>query len=408
MEVRKDMRWFSVGFACGTVLLVAYLLSEVHTVSLMMHTEVPTRADEVKAGEGLFKRLMTKGASAEPLTGKSPGSAPAKTRERTSGSFVGGSRTKMLPNKDVPLADSDPPSVLSTRIPECAKQYNSRAESAFMLMISHSGSTALITQLAAHKDVGNFTAWHNLEPLAKFDANFAEEEIRVDECYDKAKEAGKMGLLKYDGRSVLGFASKWKELLGRHNSRIMFMHRANLFKRAIGRYPYYYLNYQGHFGGLRKGEKRDCDKTNTCTFEVDPYNVHCEMKRAYYIDEALHRRLDSILGEDKCALEILYEDYLYHPTETMHQIEDFLGLKHQDHIHSERVKSTSDSICNAISNYADVCAAFNECTRWSWMINDERNGCLCSNYEYTSLGGDDTNPLCSLDRMPGERRWCQG
>eukprot|EP00188_Purpureofilum_apyrenoidigerum_P002381 Plantae.Rhodophyta-Purpureofilum_apyrenoidigerum.ctg2475.p1 GENE.Plantae.Rhodophyta-Purpureofilum_apyrenoidigerum.ctg2475~~Plantae.Rhodophyta-Purpureofilum_apyrenoidigerum.ctg2475.p1 ORF type:complete len:405 (+),score=70.94 Plantae.Rhodophyta-Purpureofilum_apyrenoidigerum.ctg2475:261-1475(+) len=404
MDSRKDLRWWTVGFLCGTAFLLMYLGSK----------GAVTASTEINQGEFASTIGLTEGHGVPKRQEVNSQATSSFQAENGPARQQGGARShrraallrKRQP-KDTSLAD-DPLSVLSTRIPECAKQYKGRAENAFMLMISHSGSTALITQLASHQDVGNYTQWHNLEPLANLDADFAKEEEKLEWCYSKAHEAGKMGLLKYDGRSVLAFASRWKSLLMKHNVRIMYMHRSNLFKRAVGRYPYYYLNYKGHFGGLQKGEKKECEKTNSCSYKVDPYNIHCEMKRAFYVDEALRARVDAVLGEDKCALEILYEDYLYYPRETLHQIQDFLGLERVSQIDSDRVKVTNDGVCNVVSNYADICAAFNECSRWSWMINDEKNGCLCSNYEYTSLGGDDTNPLCTLDRMPNERRWCQG
>eukprot|EP00188_Purpureofilum_apyrenoidigerum_P000824 Plantae.Rhodophyta-Purpureofilum_apyrenoidigerum.ctg14079.p1 GENE.Plantae.Rhodophyta-Purpureofilum_apyrenoidigerum.ctg14079~~Plantae.Rhodophyta-Purpureofilum_apyrenoidigerum.ctg14079.p1 ORF type:complete len:370 (-),score=58.07 Plantae.Rhodophyta-Purpureofilum_apyrenoidigerum.ctg14079:1195-2304(-) len=294
-------------------------------------------------------------------------------------------------------------------VPECAKKFEGRAQTAFMFHISHSGSTALITQLASHPDVGNHTGWHNLEPLTRYGGEFENEREHVRGIYAHAEKAGQMGVLKYNGLSVLKNPTQWKELLKENNSRILYMHRTNHVKRAVGRYPYRYMHYNGHFGGRMAGEEVNCyndEGQNVCQFEVDPASIHCMLKRSYKVDKEQQQQLDAVTDENACVMEIVYEDFLYTPDKVLDNVLEFLGLDKRE-THTGREKSTNDNLCDVVQNYADLCAAFNECSRWSWMLNDEVNGCTCRNFEYKSLGGDDKNPLCNLAPLSkNEDPWC--
>lgn len=81
-------------------------------------------------------------------------------------------------------------------------------------------------------------------------------------------------------------------------------------------------------------------------------------------------------GEKGCVREIPYEDYLYDRVEAMSDIMQFLGLRHEP-TKPDRFKATSDSMCEAIENWDEVCDKLYGCVLWQHMLEDVRNGCYC-------------------------------
>mmetsp|Transcript_11807 Transcript_11807/g.36017 ORF Transcript_11807/g.36017 Transcript_11807/m.36017 type:complete len:445 (+) Transcript_11807:128-1462(+) len=432
----RQLRWRPVvafGFVFGSVLLSIVQLSRDHIISdQLSHNTHPAwnRQLHEDANEAPLPRRETQ--QRDKLTNSSrTGGLVKRIRQNSTAESIAAREKLLSERKNIavtpggastqsgsssgavePLqpaaggnATLDRERVSTTWTPASCTKRLEPTENIFLLMTSHSGSTALITELASHTQIGNFTDTSNLEPLVRFRRDPEGQRLRVREIFSKARVNGKIGLLKAGARSILQQPAEWQKLMQEEKPRLLFIHRDNHFKRAVGRYPFRYLAYDKHYGGLAPGQKSICGGSAQCKFEVGVEQLLCLMKRGRVLSEKIREKVKVLVEAVGCSHEILYEDYLYRHDETVDAALKFLGLEHEK-LTAERSKALSDNMCNVITNYADVCAAFNECSYWGPLINDRVNNCTCDNFSYTSLGGDDVNPLCGTDKLEKESLWC--
>jgi len=100
--------------------------------------------------------------------------------------------------------------------------------------------------------------------------------------------------------------------------------------------------------------------------------VQTKISRNVEIADAVHELVD----ENKCVLEVPYEDYLYDRESTLSDIQSFLGLRFEK-TKSERYKVTSDNLCEMLENWDEICRNFYSCPIWQHMMDDEQNNCYC-------------------------------
>lgn len=271
----------------------------------------------------------------------------------------------------------------------------------------------MLSQLVDHPEV-NFDL-NNFEPLN----SMAYEETDPWAAAKWAREffSNRSEILEKEGRisgfkmssvTVVKAPELWQQVAEDFNLRILYNYREDFFKMAVGRYPYYFLGDNSTVGGVAPGEERCSNGESMCKFEIESVeNLHCVMTRAARVNHYMDKAVGILTGGTKCFLELPYSDYLKYPNQQMFQIQDFLGIRRIE-IKARRKKATSSNMCDVVSNYAEVCAAFNECTDWHDMLNDVENNCTCSHFSYTSRGGDNTNPLCQRTKPPSYIRWCGG
>jgi len=303
-------------------------------------------------------------------------------------------------------------SVLSERIPDCAAN-KPKAKTFLMVMSSHTGSTAIMSHLVQRPDM-YWPGEHRIrtmEPLR--DPQMLTNVTRAVEftrtLFQEGIAAGKLVGFKMNSVLIRRNPELWKELVAEFDTRIIWNYRKNMFKRSIGRYPVYYLGDDTSVAGLEKNTQTEagCKKGGKCTFSVNPRNLHCIMLRSKYVTHAMMDAVGVLTRGSNCALHVPYEDYLYHPRETVRQLETYLGLSPVETTAS-RVKATRDRMCSVVENYAEICAHFRACPQWGWMLDDSMNNCSCADYEYFSRGGEESNPICSYVRLEEHDGWCVG
>uniref|UniRef100_A0A7S2ZIN3 Sulfotransferase domain-containing protein n=1 Tax=Rhodosorus marinus TaxID=101924 RepID=A0A7S2ZIN3_9RHOD len=309
---------------------------------------------------------------------------------------------------------------LSRRIPACNKN-KKPARSFFIIMTSHAGSTALISQLVEHPQVywdRGPDAVGTFEPMnqPKFRAKSGNVTAGIEwirEYFTMVLEKGKMPGFKLGILPVLKYPEEFKKIIDEFDTKIIFNYRRDHLKRAIGRYAYHYLGDKTSIGGINTNSEEGLhaleDRCSTgvgCSYEItNMANLHCIMTRSW---KAHQYKVDGIKKiSDGCVLEEPYEDYLNYPTDVYHQSLDFLGLERVD-TSAAREKGTSDKICEVVENFAELCAAFAECPAWNESLLNREDGCSCDDYKYTPQGGPGVNPICETWPPEGYEKWCFG
>eukprot|EP00188_Purpureofilum_apyrenoidigerum_P003549 Plantae.Rhodophyta-Purpureofilum_apyrenoidigerum.ctg37521.p1 GENE.Plantae.Rhodophyta-Purpureofilum_apyrenoidigerum.ctg37521~~Plantae.Rhodophyta-Purpureofilum_apyrenoidigerum.ctg37521.p1 ORF type:complete len:274 (+),score=45.87 Plantae.Rhodophyta-Purpureofilum_apyrenoidigerum.ctg37521:173-994(+) len=263
--------------------------------------------------------------------------------------------------------------------------------------------------LKQHSDV--YMELDQFEPLnrPKYIENITAAVEFTREYFTKARDSGKIAGFKLSGYPIMRAKEEFAQIVKEFDTRIIWNYRTDFFKRAVGRYPMYFLGDDSAVSGISLSEQdKRCEMGVGCSYTIESIDdLHCTMTRGVRVHVGMEESVDIITDQTirGCALHAPYDDFLHHPEEMSMQMQDFLGLKRQ-HFESSRAKATSDNICSVVKNYAELCAAFNECSAWHEMLNDEQNGCACADYEYESLGGDGVNKFCSMKPDPRERQWC--
>lgn len=231
------------------------------------------------------------------------------------------------------------------------------------------------------------------------------------EYFRKARDEGRFVGFKLSGFPVMRAKEEFAQIVEEFETAVIWNFRLDFFKRSVGRYPFQWLGDDTAVSGISKKELEErCNMGVGCNFDVDNIeDLHCQMTRSWRVHWGMEETVDfltarSVFGKS-CALHVDYHDFLKHPDHVSMQMQDFLGLPRKA-IEATRMKATSDNMCEVVSNYADLCAAFSECSEWKDMLNDTENGCSCDNYKFESLGGDEKNKLCAKDADPNGRRWC--
>ncbi len=242
-------------------------------------------------------------------------------------------------------------------IPTCAAS-GKRARTFLMVFMGHSGSSAIISELAAHSEV----YFEDGEPVDHFqyehNTTLALEWTRA--FFERGIKAGKTPGFKLRPTHIHNDPAAWAALAREYDTRIVWQYRENLFKKTVGEYTYRYLNDSSVVEGLRKrmtnGER--CKIGVGCQFRIDNLSYFHELlrdsvKSDVEISSAVHRIVD---GRD-CVHALPYEDYLYEREVSMARLQRFLGLREESHS-PLRHKATRDNLCNAVLNWDELCKTF--------------------------------------------------
>jgi len=302
-------------------------------------------------------------------------------------------------------------SKLSQQLPECAATV-SPPKTFLFIMSSHTGSTAMMSQLLRHPDLHWLHGGGTMELLNRPGILGEDEaEVRFTRGFlSDCVKVGKVGGFKMNPTPIKRNPEPWKQIAADFETAVIWNYRENMFKRSVGRFPPCFLDDDVSVAGVQAGMNREerCKQGVGCTFKVDPEKLHSLMVRSKILFDDMHQAVKELTvnaGRPACVLKVPYEDYLYHPTETILQMEKFLGLKPYI-TETWRAKATSDNMCEVVENFAEVCAAFRECSLWGQMLEDPKNNCSCSNYQYESLGGDGVNPFCKGYYLPNAEYTC--
>ncbi|KAJ8901052.1 hypothetical protein NDN08_004913 [Rhodosorus marinus] len=302
-------------------------------------------------------------------------------------------------------------SKLSQQLPECATTV-SPPKTFIFIMSSHTGSTAMMSQLLRHPDLHWLHGGGTMELLNRPGILGDDEaEVRFTRGFmSDCVKVGKVGGFKMNPTPIKRNPEPWKQIAADFETGVIWNYRENMLKRSVGRFPPCFLDDDVSVAGVQAGMSREerCKQGVGCTFKVDAEKLHSLMVRSKILYDDMHQAVKELTvnaGRPACVLNVPYEDYLYHPTETILQMEKFLGLKPYI-TETWRAKATSDNMCEVVENFAEVCAAFRECSLWGQMLEDPKNNCSCSNYQYESLGGDGVNPLCKGYYLPNAEYTC--
>ena len=302
---------------------------------------------------------------------------------------------------DTPSAPSSVNYVrLKKPLPSCAKS-GTRAKSFLIVFQSRSGSTAISSELRKHSET-YMDLLEYLDQLNVKKQNVTGAILETRLFFEKGIKKGLVPGFKIRPNNILRSGALWRELLKEFDTRIIWQYRKNVVKSAIGHYLDEYLNDKTATGGIPLADagKDRCKMGVGCKFKIDNIPVFYEtMKRRLSFEGEIVNAVHELDPTGSCTLEVPYEDYLYEREGTMRDIQQFLGIKKEDH-QPNRVKATNDSLCSVISNFDEVCNAFYGCTVWQPFFDDQINNCRCSGF------GSGTTKYCETHYVkPGSTEW---
>lgn len=266
-----------------------------------------------------------------------------------------------------------------------------RAQAFLIIFMGHSGSSAITTELRQHPQVlVDKLELVDHQPVFNTTAALSDAHAFFTRGANMNRTAG----FKIRPMHILNNPMEWRLLVREFDVRIIWQHRKNLFKAAVGEYSNRYLNDKSAVEGLMRNLSRAerCSIGAGCSFRVDNFTfMHERLRHAVRSHRLITRAVQSITSETECVRELPYEDYLYNRRETMKDMRQFLGLDEVE-TEPERYKATGDNLCEVVSNWNEVCHKFYGCVLWQAMMEDARNGCFC---QLTAGAPDDS--LCAVD-----------
>lgn len=355
---KRGGRWFSIIFP-SILLLLAFCF--------FVSSKQSFRSRGASAKQGAFVKSIEKNEDPSEYFHNDAGNAAnaqgAERREFTGEKWAGKASTAGV---------QDP--TLSA-LPSCAKK--GKAKSFLMVFMGHSGSTAILSELAQHPE----TYIKNPEPV---DHNELQHDVNAalsftDKFFEEGKSLNKIPGFKIRPRHILEKPAEWQRLVERHDTRIIWQFRENVFKQAIGEYSYRYLNDTSVIEGLRGNTTLSdrCKQGAGCHFRVHSMPYLHELLKTFVVNDKLITGAVRKLGREGCTLPLAYEEYLYHHDQAMSQTFQFLGL---DSIKAapSRGKATKDSLCQVLDNFDEICHTFYGCHSWRHMLTDAINQCKVS------------------------------
>lgn len=279
----------------------------------------------------------------------------------------------------------DPPAPVCRSAPP-----GSRAGSFLIVFMGHSGSTALLSELGQH----SATHVSLPEPVdhEPYQRNTTAALAYTREFFTAGRAKGLVPGFKIRPWHIEQDPDAWRALTEEFDTRLIWNFRVNVLKASVGEYTARYLNDTSVIEGLRPGTEADrCSTGAGCRFAVrDMDFLHSLMRMFVSSDRRIAAAVEALQesGDGKprrCVLTAPYEEYLLSRRVVMRQVHTFLGLGDEDH-RPNRAKATNDSLCEAVTNWADVCNAFYGCVEWRWMFDDARNGCKCRGVETGGRG----------------------
>lgn len=283
-----------------------------------------------------------------------------------------------------------------------------RARGFLLVFMGHSGSSALMSQLAAHSGISIPAA--EAVDHGIFRRNSSAALARARHIFSSAAAEGKVGGFKIRPWHIEADPGAWRALAREAGVRLLWNVRGNVVKAAVGEYTARVLNDSSAIEGLRPGtEAKRCSTGAGCTFEVEDMDALYGLMRMFVESDARVSRAVTALAarepppppppaahdggagsappppaparaaaaDPLCAMTVTYEEYLASSTAVVTSVLAFLGLPPEVHPPS-RAKATNDALCVAVRNYGSLCDAFYGCTAWRWMLDDVANGCRCA------------------------------
>lgn len=273
-----------------------------------------------------------------------------------------------------------PGSRLQQSVPECARN-KGRAKTFLFVFMGHSGSTAMISELRSHPEVHIEAS--ELVDHGEYAKNTTLALQHTREFFKRATKFGKTSGFKIRPAHITNKPQEWAALIREFDTRIVWQHRHNLLKQAVGEYSSKYLKDKASVEGLRSQEevKNRCNTGVGCSFKIENFHeFHRFLKDALHSDKAIAKAVNLLSKGRSCVHDLPYEDYLYDRKLSMKKLQDFLGLTNVD-TKPERYKATGDNLCEVVTNWKELCDNFYACHVWRHMLDDLRNGCVC---EFTS------------------------
>lgn len=273
---------------------------------------------------------------------------------------------------------------LGRRTPNCASR-GAQAKSFIMVFMGHSGSSAILSELGAHKNI----YFEEPEPLDhdSIAQNTSAALIYARTFFKRVIETGRVPGFKMRPMHIRRRPAEWAALAKEFDTRIIWQYRSNIVKQAVGEYSYHYLHDMSVLEGLKseKQMRERCQSGAGCRFRVDDMKfLHGMLTNCVHSDDVIAHAVHLISGgsdvsegDERCVFELPYEDYLYDRQGTMRDIFKFLDVPFQE-TKPSRFKATGDSMCEVVENWDEVCRNFYGCHVWRDMFDDERNGCACN------------------------------
>lgn len=262
------------------------------------------------------------------------------------------------------------------------KQY---AKSFLMVFMSRSGSTAISQTLNMHPKIDNKLEW--LENVNVKRGESLKAINMTEEFFQESMKNGKIPGFKIRAHFILDEPEKWASLVKKYDTRIIWQYRKNVFKTSLGIYRRVMFNDYTATGGIKvtdisNGEKT-CEMGIGCSFRIDDFARFHEIVVSRILQDIDVVKAVRVLDGDRgCVFEMPYEDYLYYKTESMRDLFGFLGLDLYS-VDTWRAKATSDSMCQVIQNFDQLCETFYGCPYWQPFLDDFENDCRCTNFTHS-------------------------
>lgn len=138
-------------------------------------------------------------------------------------------------------------------------------------------------------------------------------------------------------------------------------------------------------------------------FRADPRVLYDIMRNRVLGDQEVADAV-RLLGADGCVLPVSYEEFHADPAGTMRRVSAFLGLDPAEAHPPTRAKATADALCEVLTNWAEVCAAFYPCPELRPLLDDAV--CRCAGaLTASAFVPARSSPYCLVKqpRLLGER-----
>lgn len=224
-----------------------------------------------------------------------------------------------------------------------------------------------------------------LEYLDRLDVSIANTTGALAETKAFFKQGIANGLtpgFKIRSYHVIPKPEEWAKLVKEFDTRIIWQYRKNVFKSAIGTYQKEVLGDATAISGIKKSDVKGdrCAMGVGCKFRIDNLDTFHEMlKNRLTYQNDISRAVEILDAGRDCVMELPYEDYLYYPRETIHDLQTFLGLRYETTA-PDRIKATKDSLCDVVENFDQLCQAFYACAVWQPYLDDHINNCRCTRF----------------------------
>lgn len=209
--------------------------------------------------------------------------------------------------------------------------------------------------------------------------NTTEALIIARRLLQRGRDKGFVVGFKIRPMHILAAPEKWRALAAEFETRIIWQYRQNLFKATVGDYSYLVLNDTSVLEGFRRNVSRAerCNIGAGCKYKINDFNfIHRMLRSKLRSQNAITQAVHAMAEHNGCVRELPYEDYLYDRENSITDLQRFLGLKVQK-TEPGRFKVTSDSMCDVVENWDELCRLFYGCSAWQHMMNDVRNRCFC-------------------------------